>query len=82
GIAKAKQAEYAAQGRVVGTPIYVSPEQAAAKDTDHRTDLYAVGVILLQLLAGNLPVRKEGARRILVRKIQQPESFLVKTPTQ
>ncbi|AKS41795.1 serine/threonine-protein kinase [Wenzhouxiangella marina] len=82
GIAKAKQAEYAAQGRVVGTPIYVSPEQASAKDTDHRTDLYAVGVILLQLLAGKLPVRKEDARKILVRKIQQPDTFLLQRPSE
>jgi len=81
GIAKAKQAEYLARGLVVGTPTYLSPEQAAAKDTDGRTDLYAVGVMLLELLAGKLPIRIENANETVARKIRQPESFFISTPS-
>jgi serine/threonine-protein kinase len=80
GIAKAKQAEYLARGIVVGTPIYLSPEQAAAKDTDARTDLYAVGVILLELLAGHLPIRAENANDTVARKIRSPETFFISKP--
>ncbi len=82
GIAKAKQTEYLARGLVVGTPTYLSPEQAAARDTDHRTDLYAVGVILLELMAGYLPIRDEDARDTVLRKIKEPNSFFLDKPSE
>ncbi len=80
GIAKARQIEYSARGLVVGTPNYLSPEQASAGDTDHRTDIYAMGLILLEMLAGQLPIRDEGARETVMRKIREPDSFLLHRP--
>lgn len=61
GLAKRISADQSisAQGQILGTARYMSPEQAAGKtrETDHRSDIYAVGVILFQMLTASLPFR-------------------------
>jgi len=42
-------------GQIVGTPLYMAPEQAQAEPFDHRADLFALGVIMYQMLAGTVP---------------------------
>jgi eukaryotic-like serine/threonine-protein kinase len=80
GIAKTKHIEFYARGLVVGTPNYLSPEQAAARNTDRRSDIYSAGVILFEMLAGFLPVRSESGRDAVLRKVRDPESFFTRQP--
>ena len=58
-------------GMVCGTPEYMSPEQARGQRLDARSDLYAVGVILYQMLAGRVPFQSESAIEVLQRHINE-----------
>ena len=54
-----------AHGEVVGTPYYLSPEQATALPVDQRCDLYSLGVILYEMLTGRKPYRASSAEELL-----------------
>src|SRR5215468_11851030 len=60
----------------VGTPGYMCPEQARGEDMDHRGDLYSVGAILFELLAGQLPFSGASTMDVLLaHATQEPPRF-------
>lgn len=62
-------------GLVMGTPEYMSPEQCLGEALDCRSDLYALGVVLFEMLAGVVPFRGETAVATLFKHIQDPVSY-------
>ena len=71
GVARAMDTAGAGQitevGLALGTPVYMSPEQAAADAIDGRSDVYALGCVLSEMLAGEPPYTGDTARAILAR---------------
>jgi serine/threonine-protein kinase len=59
-------------GIVCGTPEYMSPEQGRGDPLDARSDLYAVGVILYQLLTGKLPFEAESPTQVVLMHLSKP----------
>jgi serine/threonine-protein kinase PpkA len=65
-----------AHGEVVGTPYYLSPEQATAQPVDQRCDLYSLGVILYEMLTGAKPYRAQTAEELLELHVRGPVPLL------
>ncbi|MFJ3231433.1 protein kinase [Streptomyces sp. NPDC086787] len=74
GIARAMQSGVTSMtqtGMVVGTPQYLSPEQALGRAVDARSDLYSVGIMLFQLVTGRLPFDADSPLAIAYAHVQE-----------
>jgi serine/threonine protein kinase len=59
-------------GNMLGTPKYISPEQARGISVDHRSDIYSLGVMAYEMLAGRCPFLGETAMDIVVQHLSDP----------
>ncbi len=59
-------------GIIIGTPEYMSPEQADSRDVDHQTDLYALGVILYEMVTGRVPFEGDTPLSIVLKHKGDP----------
>jgi tetratricopeptide (TPR) repeat protein len=83
GLAKGIGSRLTASMVVMGTPGYMSPEQVMAKDTDARTDIYALGLILFELLTGKMAFSGgDVLKRQVTERIARPSSVVPDIPVE
>jgi serine/threonine protein kinase len=82
GIAKQWQSEAAAgatdTGQLIGTPEYMSPEQIRGEKVDHRSDIYALGIVVFETFTGRVPFRGDTPVATIFKHLQ--EAVPVETP--
>jgi len=57
---------------IMGTPAYISPEQAAARSIDQRSDIYSLGVILYEMVAGRVPFVADTPLAVILKHLNDP----------
>ena len=72
GIARAGASEITQTGSIMGTARYLSPEQAQGEPTGPSSDLYAIGILLYELLTGTVPFEGESVVAIALRHLSEP----------
>jgi serine/threonine-protein kinase len=74
GIAKEVHSDsgLTATGFVVGTPTYMSPEQARGRPLDARSDVYSLGVVIYEMFTGEAPFRGETPMSVILKHIEEP----------
>ena len=73
GIARAAQeTRLTSTGTIMGTPEYMSPEQAWGEEVGHETDLYSLAVVAYEMLSGRVPFRGTTPHAVLYKQIHEP----------
>ncbi len=75
GLAKSIEAEGGGMtmtGELLGTPRYMAPEQIECKAVDGRTDLYALGLIMYEMLTGDIPFQAESTYQLMYKRANEP----------
>ncbi len=77
GIARMTQGtQFTQEGTTVGTPAYMSPEQATGSQVDSRSDIYALGIMLYEMLVGHPPFHDDGTLSVLLKHMTEPVPLL------
>jgi zinc protease len=71
GISRSFAEDVTVTGSVVGTPAYMAPEQAEGKSLDHRTDIYAFGLILYEMFTGDVPFHGDTAVTLALKQVTE-----------
>lgn len=72
GLARPREGKrVTAPGMVIGTPAYISPEQAQGHNLDSRTDIYSLGIVLYEMITGELPFNADDITALLLQHVQQ-----------
>ena len=74
GVSDKDSSKLTITGAVLGTPYYMSPEQASGLELDQRSDLYALGVVLYEMVTGDVPFDGESMVSLLVKHVQETPS--------
>lgn len=77
--ADATETQLTMHGAVYGTPQYMAPEQASGEVVDHRADLYAVGLMLYEMLSGRTPFEAETMMALLIKHMTEKPPALPAT---
>ncbi len=85
GIARSREVKgITAEGMMIGTPEYMSPEQIEGKDVDLRSDIYSLGVIMFEMVTGRVPFQGESSLNIAVKHKTEapldPRKFNARVP--
>jgi serine/threonine protein kinase/tetratricopeptide (TPR) repeat protein len=80
GIAGLVQAQGNREDVFAGTPEYVSPERASGRAYDHRSDVYSLGVMAYEMLAGTVPFHGKNVGTTLVMQVKDPPQPLLRQP--
>lgn len=72
GLARSVASRVSIEGAIIGTVFYLPPEQALGEPVDGRTDLYALGVILYELLTGRLPFQADDPLSVISQHLHAP----------
>src|SRR5690606_24321069 len=70
GIARMAEDRARGQTGLIGTPAYMAPEQVESKPIDARADLYALGLIAVEMLTGKLPFEADNAFALAMARLQ------------
>ncbi|HKZ54159.1 MAG TPA: protein kinase [Anaerolineales bacterium] len=74
GVAKLLEgtAQFTHTGGIIGTPAYMSPEQAQGRPVDQRSDIYSLGIVLFQMLTGRVPFEAETPLAVIIKLLNDP----------